>query len=244
MGAYTNGGENIFRIIVFDDDKLSCEQTKKILEQYGSEKDMDMSVDTADNETALFQYLKTHEDVAVAFLDIHTETGRNGIELAAEINRLSPEISVVFLTGYLEYARDVYEVQHVYFVLKDEFAERLDAIMGKLSAERERRKNGTVFFQMRDRGIVLRNEDIMYIERIGHSTVIQCRDERYQVTERLESIEKRLDSFMFVRCHNSYIVNFMAVKEFFAEILFCRIKQEYQSVDISLKMSGNSFLNG
>lgn len=202
-------------IIIFDDDKISCGQTKKILEQYSSENNVDMCIETVDNEDALFQYLDGHKNVSAAFLDIHTGTERNGIELAAEINRLAPEVSIVFLTAYLEYAINVYEVRHTYFVLKEEFRQRLPAVIEKLHKEQEQKNSEKVFFQLRNSGILLRSQDILYIERIGHSTVIQCKEERYRVSERLENIENRLTSRSFVRCHNSYIVNFMAVKQFF-----------------------------
>ena len=45
--------------------------------------------------------------------------GMNGIELANELNSTLPECRIIYLTGYLDYAPDVYTTEHVWFVLKD-----------------------------------------------------------------------------------------------------------------------------
>lgn len=34
------------------------------------------------------------------------------------------------------------------------------------------------------------------------------------ISEKLSELEKKLNPIIFVRCHNSFIVNFMAVREF------------------------------
>ena len=62
--------------------------------------------------------------------------------------------------------------------------------------------------------MVVREDDILYMERKGRVTYIQCKDECIDTPDKLSELEKYLSTVAFVRCHNSYIVNLTAVKEF------------------------------
>lgn len=66
----------------------------------------------------------------IAVLDIRMD-GTDGIELAKKLNRLAPGCKIIFLTGFLDYATEVYETEHVYFVLKSEMEHRLGRALQK-----------------------------------------------------------------------------------------------------------------
>ena len=53
----------------------------------------------------------------MALLDIDMPS-MNGIELAAKIKMLRPEVSVIFLTGYSQYALDAFNVHASGYLLK------------------------------------------------------------------------------------------------------------------------------
>ena len=63
--------------------------------------------------------------VDVAFLDIDMPE-MNGINLAAEMKNAQPDLSVVFVTGYSEYALDAFRVHASGYLLKPINKEKLE----------------------------------------------------------------------------------------------------------------------
>ena len=47
-----------------------------------------------------------------------------GIDAAKQINLIQPSAQIIFISSYLEYFSDVYETEHLYFVLKSQMAQR------------------------------------------------------------------------------------------------------------------------
>lgn len=204
----------MFQIVIFDDDKKGCEQTKKILEQYAEKCGRVFEIETVSESDKLIECVTTHPNLDVVFLDIRVGENADGIDLAKKINLLSPKVAVVFLTGYIEYATDVYDARHIYFVLKEELEQRLESIFMKLDFSIAARNRGYVHLHAKGKELVVREENILFLERKGRSTVIKCKGECIEVSEKLSELEEKLNPIVFVRCHNSYIVNFMAVREF------------------------------
>ena len=60
----------------------------------------------------------------IALLDIDMPS-MSGIELAAKIKALRPEVAVIFLTGYSQYALDAFNVHASGYLLKPITKERL-----------------------------------------------------------------------------------------------------------------------
>ena len=69
------------------------------------------------------EWLETHP-ADLALLDIDMPE-MNGIELAARIKRLRPDIAVIFLTGYSQYALDAFSVHANGYLMKPIMEERL-----------------------------------------------------------------------------------------------------------------------
>lgn len=206
----------MYKIVIFDDDSKSCDKTRRILEKYAKSKKVLFDIITVCSASSLLKLFEEDKNIDVAFLDIRVGENADGIELAKEINRLAPNTAIVFLTGYIEYATDIYDTKHVYFILKEEFEKRIEALFQKLSIfiERKNQRGRYVVFHLKGKEVVVKEDDISYIERKGRITYIKRKEEVLEVAEKLRDLEDKLRPISFVRCHNSFIVNFTAVKEF------------------------------
>ena len=129
--------------------------------------------------------------------------GMDGITLARQINRLAPQCAVIFLTAFLEYATDVYESQHVYFILKGELEQRIEAALKKALTPQS---NITILSAAAQRQIPCR--EILYLERILRKTKIQCLSGHEFVSTAPADLLKNTSENEFIRCHQSYWVNF------------------------------------
>lgn len=75
------------------------------------------------------------------------------------------------------------------------------------------RNRGYIRVLAKGKVILVREEEIRYIERKGRSTHIVCHERNIEIREKLSELEKKLVSEAFVRCHNSFIVNLNSVLE-------------------------------
>jgi DNA-binding LytR/AlgR family response regulator len=130
----------------------------------------------------------------------------NGIDFANKINHIAPACIIIFISNYLNYATDVYEVSHVYFVLKSEVDEKLTKALEKAFQVYNERitKNLLIRFQNTEYRIPF--ADITYLEALGRYLYIHDSKQSYKSIQSLKSIVAEL-SPSFSRCHNSYLVH-------------------------------------
>ena len=106
-------------VICVDDEPLAVEYT---LKQCGQLPEIDRTEGFTDAESAL-TYLREHS-ADIALLDINMPD-INGITLAAQIKQLHPQMAILFLTAYKQYAFDAYAVHPAGYLLKPVSLEKL-----------------------------------------------------------------------------------------------------------------------
>ena len=127
------------KIICVDDEQLilklvvrMCEKLPQISEAVGF---------SSSNEA--LEYLKEN-DADIALLDI--EMPRiNGITLAEKIKEQNPDISVIFLTGYPQYALDAFRIHASGYILKPIERQNLEAEIDYVLHSKEKTKYPQVF---------------------------------------------------------------------------------------------------
>lgn len=99
-------------IIAVDDEKLVLEDIKDICEGF----DFVTSISTFSNPADALEYTVLNT-VDAAFLDIEMPV-MSGLELAKRFNRIRPEMKIIFVTGFKEYAYEAFGVNAVGYILK------------------------------------------------------------------------------------------------------------------------------
>ena len=146
----------------------------------------------------------------ILILDICFPQGDNGITLAKQAGRLSPNSSIIFVTGYECYTLEVYEAPHIYFVLKTQINDRLPHALQKAIEQQQQMESKPLLVQSGSKKYILQQSSIWYLERSLRVTGIhygeQCTEEVH-TTEPLAALMGRLDTQRFLQCHRSFIVN-------------------------------------
>jgi DNA-binding LytR/AlgR family response regulator len=137
----------------------------------------------------------------------------NAIELVREIYRINPNCIVIFISSYINFATEVYEVPHVYFVLKSEAEIRLPKALEKAIKMYQERQSSLLVFKYQSITYQLALDEVVYIEALGRYLYIHTVQQVYKCIKPLKEIEKSLNE-MFGRCHKSYLINFARVKNF------------------------------
>ena len=198
----------MIQIAICDDDGVQLNKTGEVVKQAAA--CYDPEIDLFDSGKALLDAVKRSDyrpDIVV--LDI-VLPGESGIAVAEKLNELCPRCAVIFLTAYLDYAVDVYETRHSYFLVKTQMRERMERA---ISRAMEYRNNNPVL-SFRDHGTVrmIPIAEVQYLERNLKKTIVVCASgEEYVTSTKPEKLLGGLKA-PFVKCHQSYHVNLQMVR--------------------------------
>lgn len=200
------------KIVLCDDNELVLAENAKHLQQYISQQDITATIHAFSKVEELFDYArKNYIDIAILDIEMGDE---NGIEVAKKLNNTQPNCQVIYLTSYLEYATEVYDTKHNCYVLKGQFTDRIDEVMKRVikAQEVEEKK---IIIPCGKNTCIIPEKNIIFVERDQRYTVIHTDDgEEYKTKEKLDDVEKLLDETRFMRCHNSYVVSMMHIKQY------------------------------
>lgn len=211
---------------ICDDDKIWCCKAKQIVEEYAQKIKEEIEFIIFHSKDDLKSYDGTPPDAL--FMDIEFEADdteksnekkTNGIDIAARINKRWKSCQIIFLTNYIYYATDVYQTDHIHFILKDQFENHVQEVFDKLLYHEEFARNKIVFSTVGGNIVSIALKDILYFERDKRITKIVTVRGDYRIWDKINMIYERLSHQEFIRCHNSYIVSFSAIREFKKNIL-------------------------
>ena len=152
----------------------------------------------------------------IALLDIDMgET--NGIELARKLRASNENIVIIFITNFIQYAPEGFEVQAFRYLLKADLSAKLDSYFDSAVQEVLRRKQ-LITISINSEIIDVPVNDILYLESHRRIIVMHLLDEKrpaYQFYGNITELsEKKLShsvSFVFKK---SYLVNMHYVEIF------------------------------
>lgn len=129
----------------------------------------------------------------------------NGILIGKKIRELAPELCLVFVTAYAEYAVQGYEARAFRYLLKPVTEEDLQKLFGEMRAEANKMKKILLKTRQGERQILL--QEIMYISAEDKYSVVYTRDGHYISDTSLTDYERRLSEWGFFRIHRKYLLN-------------------------------------
>lgn len=123
-----------YRVLLVDDEPLARERVKRLLQAH----EQFQCVGEAEHGDAALNWLNQHE-ADLVLLDIQMP-GRNGLDIAADIQRRPAAPLVVFCTAYDEHALQAFSVKAIDYLLKpihpDDLARALQRALEWLSQHR------------------------------------------------------------------------------------------------------------
>lgn len=114
------------KVILVDDEQYSLRVLEKML---SGEEGVEIVASYTDPKKALEELDET--DPQLAFLDIEMP-GMNGLELGEQLINRKPELAIIFVTAYSEYALDAFEVSAIDYLLKPVNGKRLKSALQRL----------------------------------------------------------------------------------------------------------------
>ncbi|MBD5543665.1 MAG: response regulator transcription factor [Lachnospiraceae bacterium] len=205
----------MIKVALCDDERNIVFQLKKLIEErYGRS----FSIMTAYSpEEMIGECQEMHHkmaDILITDIQFETENGQqSGIVAAKKIQDRYPKTQIIFMTGHLEYATEIFEAAPSYFLLKpiekEHLYKALDKSIAKLQHE------GTKSIRMELKGTVekIPVNEILYVENKGRNLLVHMKEKDKRFHMKMGELEAKLPP-CFLRSHQSYLVNMDYIREF------------------------------
>lgn len=142
------------------------------------------------------------------FLDIFMEKSMNGIELAGRLRKVQEEAVICFISTSDDFYREAYDLYAIQYLLKPVQEEAVKKLLGKVSKNLVRNTEQKLSFQSRGQAGSIPYGNILYISSREHTINIRCTDGTVQECKgKLSELAMKVCGNVFMRCHQSFLVN-------------------------------------
>ncbi len=139
--------------------------------------------------------------------------GQNGIETARQLRRVNDRATIIFITNYIQYALEGYEVQAFRYLLKPIDAAQFEQVVGTALDEIHHRQ--TAYLQLKGRSEIIRLaiDELIYAETERGHLLLHTPAKVLECYSTMEKLEQELKQEAFFRCHSSFLVALEAVRQ-------------------------------
>ena len=137
----------------------------------------------------------------------------DGMKLAKEIRGCLPDAILIFVTAYLKYAIDAYELEVFRYIPKSCLDEKLPGALEIAIKRVQSQSDKSYLIQTAARIEKILLKQIVYIQKDGKNAMIICTDSSVKsVRKSLSDVHKELNSKDFVFVERGSIVNIAQIK--------------------------------
>ena len=193
-------------VVICDDEKYIVDMLERQIRDYAAYTDFKLAIHTFLSAKALLS--ADLSDCNALFLDIDMPE-MTGLEAARLIRVNYPDLILVFITGWIEYAPAGYRVNAFRYLLKKNLAEELPLCLDEVR-EKMFENAAMVTIQTRERTLEIPIKNILYLEGTSHRSVYLHLAKGQKVIEcvgKLADYEALLSGSGFLRLQKSYLAN-------------------------------------
>ncbi len=140
----------------------------------------------------------------IIFADIELP-GMNGIDMGKRVHQMAPDICLILLTAFAEYAILGYETRAYRYLLKPANKEDLYQIFSDISQKKNKEK--ALVFKTTDEEKVVSVDDILYMSAEDKYTIVHTLEGDFLDRKSLQYYEDRFSDIGYFRIHRKYLVN-------------------------------------
>ena len=199
------------KFLICDDDDLMLKKLSLLIKNSPENKCYSNKIIEITNPTDV----NIADEYDVAFLDIDMPQ-MSGIDLARKIHEQWPNTVIIFITNYVQYAPDGYEVGAFRYLMKNQITEKLIDYLDLAIKERTKRLR-VITIQINGERINVPVSNILYMEssaRIITIHLIENVRPMYQFYGNMSDLAQKFEILGFLRVHKSYLVNMKYIEIF------------------------------
>lgn len=200
------------KILVCDDDPIFVEQMVELIDRQPKYGNINVSIIGCSDPSQLSD--KALSEFNIMFLDI--DMGEySGLSIARRVRKLQLNSLLIFVTHFVEFSLEGYEVNAFRYLLKENLPEKLPIYFKEAMMQFAHKKNALKFTSNGEEYTV-QYENIIYLEsqlRIIHLHTLHPERINDCFYATMEEMEKELSPSGFIRIHKSYLVNMQHIKK-------------------------------
>lgn len=206
----------MLKIAICDDESQFRKHIREILVDYLENKGSLYEIDEFESGKDFIKLGIEFAKYNIVFLDINMDE-MDGMETAQRIREINNEIFIVFVTAFVNYAFEGYQVDATRYILKNNvnlselIAESMEAISKKMNYVVKKEK-----FDFIEGEKTVSLDRLLYIESRLHKLefyIIEDKLRKYTLYGKLDELEEKLRGNDFVRLHKSYLVNMKYIEK-------------------------------
>lgn len=198
-------------IVVFDDEAPSLARMRELIELCAPA-DGQRIILEASNIRELQQILAsgTHIDILVCDVMMGDDQP-SGIDVVQRLFPPSSGTQVIYASGFLMQATEVYRTSHLYFLLKPIDPDKMRDALQRAYAALPSARPAMLRVKIGHKEQLIAASTIRYIESNKHKAQIHCISRTFSTYARLDDLEAQLP-IGFTRCHRSFLVSLAHIK--------------------------------
>ena len=202
-------GFNKMQIYLCEDVKAHMGQLSEVLEECAYKCKIDAQITCFTNAEDLLCDLRKKKETGehfpiLLFSDIELP-GMSGVELGKILKREMPQICIVFMTAYEQYAIEGYETGAMRYLLKPPAKDDVTKILLEITEIQNREKH--IIIKNTKEEICVSVNDILYISAEDKYLVVHTKSQKLLTRGSLQDYEEMLEQCGFFRVHRKYLVN-------------------------------------
>lgn len=204
----------MLKILICDDDPVCLEKIRRHVREICDS----AVIHSYQSQTEIPQSCLS--DCGIALLDIDFRgQDHNGIQIAQRLRKVNRDAVIIFVTNYVEYAPEGYEVQAFRYLLKSDLSKKLEHYLQD-AIEKLQQTKETVTVTVSGEPITIPLQDVLYIEAQAHNALIHIRrqgDGQVQclrIYASLKSLDAQLSPRGFLRIQKSFLANMRRMRRY------------------------------
>lgn len=197
------------KIALVDDDAASTTELQAKLTRFASENDETFSIAVFHDGVA---FLDHYQPVDIVFMDVEMPY-LNGIAAAKKLREIDTSVALIYVTNFMQYAVEGYEVNALGYLLKPINYARLSSVLQKTLNS----------FVTQAKGLLVKTasglkkiypDELLFVAISGHLLEYHTSHAVFESWGSLKEIEKNLPEKHFARPNSNTLVNLSFVKGF------------------------------
>ena len=202
----------MYRCAVCDDNGADAAFVVSLIDKWNQENGNERAIYKTEvfpsAEAFLFAY-EENQEYDILLLDIEMG-GMSGVELAKRLRQMGAGLQIIFITGYMDYISEGYDVEALHYLIKPVTGEKLGEVLDRAMERIKTRERGLVL-TLPDGIVRVPLYEIRYIE-VQKNYVTVHAEEDYSMKKTLNELKKELDRSFF-QIHRSYIAGLRCIRK-------------------------------
>lgn len=200
----------MYHIAIVEDEAEFAVQLQEFLNQYKKEHDLQLKISVfGDGAEILKDYQPLYD---IILLDIEMPKV-NGMDAAEQIRGMDPEVVLMFITNMASYAIRGYEVGALDFVMKPVTYYTFSMKFARALKRVRQKERQQILLTLSDGVKKFGIQQIYYVEVQNRMLHYHTDEGEFVVRGTMQSAERMLTPYSFVKCNHWYMVNLMHVSE-------------------------------